>query len=234
MHWEQLFPLGTARKAVEPPIRAVIACVVSGKRVNDPLRDEILDLLSDIATSSEPAFQDDKIKDVWRKTLELVIKHISTFESRTQRIRDEMNSSTTAASQSIPLQRMQGHLTDMRRVRKFFQAYPKFMGQDLEWQDNWRRITLGQSRDSLVTANFPELDRNTASSQLSSTVRTDNETSLQRGEDTQYDNGAVDAISPKMRPSTNGEKFSTDEGDQSGVYFFSLLLLPGRFAEHSC
>jgi hypothetical protein len=116
---------------------------------------------------------------------------------------------------------MQTHLTAMQRIREFFQAYPKIMGQDLEWQDDWRRMTLGKSVDSLAAANSPESDRNSASGQPDRIILDDGETSLQRVKTMQCDNEPVTAISPKTQGSINEQKSSIGDEVKSGEYFLS-------------
>jgi hypothetical protein len=205
-----------------------MACIVSGKKVDDSLRNDIRDLLSDIAASSEPVLRKIMIKNVWRKTFNFVNKHLATFQTRGEKLRNEITSSGSPESRVLAMRRQRTHLTSMRKIREFFVAYPVTMGETLEWQDDWKRIMSGETADSLFATSSSQSDRSrTASMDGADPPACVNKgTSLQPVEQRAYQTELIGVDSPKIQASTAGGKTSNIDEASCGIYswFFTALI----------
>lgn len=201
-----------------------MACIGSGKRVDDPLRNDILDLLSDIATSSEPALREIGIKNVWRKTFKFVIKHLLTFETRTKEFRNGITSSTSPESRFPAIQRQQTHLISMQRIREFFEAYPKVMGETLEWQEDWKRIMSGETIETLSAMMSARFDRPSTASMdgAGRPACIDKATLPQPVGQQAHQSELVGVDSPEIEATTDGEKTSNIDGIRRGMYCWSF------------
>lgn len=158
---------------VEPPIRAVLACVGAGTKTDWTRYRQILDDLSDIAKTSNPALRAMKVKDVWHKTFDFVLNNAAALESRTVAIGREITSSSSAEAKQTAIARMTTHRTAMCRIRQFFLAFSQATGETRIWQDTWSCIS-GEAQDVKDAIYPPDPDSLPATSSVTSNSTIDN------------------------------------------------------------
>lgn len=140
--WKQLFPDGSLREDVEAPIKAVIACRGIPTKVETPLYDAILENLDNISKTSDPITRVLAVKDLWRTTGQFVTENVPALEAYTSLLQAACSS---AIRENRDVAELRRHQASLRRVRKFFIAYPGITGEPVgeppEWESMWKRIS---------------------------------------------------------------------------------------------
>jgi hypothetical protein len=130
---------------VEIPVKAAIACecivVKSGRTTNCAIHG----YLDDIRESSDPDARAAAVKNLWRRTWQMIMADVLALERYSLHLQGT-RPSPAGVRESIKDRGFRGwHQGSLKQILNFYLAYPTVVGgpaaERSEWDDIWERIS---------------------------------------------------------------------------------------------
>lgn len=109
----------------------MIACRIAGGRAHGSLYRKIVKTLDDISKTTDQTARVAKVRDLWRKTGQLILRNSTALQEATTRLSPASPSLDSREDPSDTSSQWTRHQANLTRIQQFFTSYPEVTGESL-------------------------------------------------------------------------------------------------------